>query len=110
MVNTAEIIAAGQFDPDSTPGNNIASEDDQDSALPVQPLEKEPITSATAPGSLQNSPPIESQNSPTELVASASSPIAVVKLATEFGSLMWLYALGLGLILIAGGIFLTSRS
>ena len=30
--NTAEIIAADQFDPNSTPGNGVASEDDQDSA------------------------------------------------------------------------------
>lgn len=29
LVNTAEITAAGQPDPDSTPGNNIATEDDQ---------------------------------------------------------------------------------
>ena len=31
--NSAEIIASSQFDPDSTPDNNIASEDDQASAL-----------------------------------------------------------------------------
>lgn len=30
-VNTAEIIAVEQFDPDSTPGNDVATEDDQDS-------------------------------------------------------------------------------
>ncbi len=28
-INAAELIAADQFDPDSTPGNNIATEDDQ---------------------------------------------------------------------------------
>ncbi|MFD2940004.1 PKD domain-containing protein [Flavobacterium notoginsengisoli] len=31
-VNNAEIIASDQFDPDSTPNNNIATEDDQDDA------------------------------------------------------------------------------
>lgn len=31
-VNNAEIIASDQFDPDSTPNNNIATEDDQDNA------------------------------------------------------------------------------
>lgn len=31
-VNNAEIIASNQFDPDSTPNNNIATEDDQDDA------------------------------------------------------------------------------
>ncbi|QDT08378.1 Large cysteine-rich periplasmic protein omcB precursor [Planctomycetes bacterium K23_9] len=31
-VNTAEILTSSQFDPDSTPGNNDPSEDDQDSA------------------------------------------------------------------------------
>ncbi len=28
-INAAEVIAADQFDPDSTPGNNVATEDDQ---------------------------------------------------------------------------------
>ncbi|QDT07547.1 hypothetical protein K227x_59750 [Rubripirellula lacrimiformis] len=32
ITNTAEVIEADQFDPDSTPGNDIPSEDDQDSA------------------------------------------------------------------------------
>ncbi|RED26821.1 putative repeat protein (TIGR01451 family)/gliding motility-associated-like protein [Flavobacterium cutihirudinis] len=31
-VNSAEVIASDQFDPDSTPNNGIATEDDQDSA------------------------------------------------------------------------------
>ena len=31
--NSAEIIASSQVDPDSTPNNNIPSEDDQASAL-----------------------------------------------------------------------------
>ena len=30
-VNTAEVIASSQYDPDSTPGNNDPAEDDQDS-------------------------------------------------------------------------------
>ena len=32
VTNTAEIVASDQFDPDSTPGNSLATEDDQDSA------------------------------------------------------------------------------
>ncbi len=32
ITNTGEIISADQFDPDSTPNNNVPSEDDQDSA------------------------------------------------------------------------------
>jgi len=32
LTNVAEITAADQFDPDSTPGNNVPAEDDQDSA------------------------------------------------------------------------------
>jgi uncharacterized repeat protein (TIGR01451 family) len=31
-VNTAQVTAADQYDPDSTPNNNVPSEDDQDSA------------------------------------------------------------------------------
>jgi hypothetical protein len=31
-INSAEVIAADQFDPDSTPNNDIAAEDDQDQA------------------------------------------------------------------------------
>ena len=31
LINTAQVVAADQFDPDSTPNNGIASEDDQDS-------------------------------------------------------------------------------
>ena len=37
LTNTAEVFAADQFDPDSTPGNLIAGEDDQSSAV-VTPL------------------------------------------------------------------------
>ena len=32
IINTAEVTASSVFDPDSTPGNGIATEDDQDSA------------------------------------------------------------------------------
>lgn len=37
-INTAEIIASSQFDPDSTPGNNDPTEDDQDSVSLVPQL------------------------------------------------------------------------
>lgn len=33
--NTAELIALDTFDPDSTPNNNLSSEDDQDTVVPV---------------------------------------------------------------------------
>ncbi|MCL6267061.1 PKD domain-containing protein [Flagellimonas myxillae] len=33
--NTAELIALDTFDPDSTPNNNLGSEDDQDTVVPV---------------------------------------------------------------------------
>ncbi|WP_192938325.1 gliding motility-associated C-terminal domain-containing protein [Flagellimonas hadalis] len=33
--NTAELIALDTYDPDSTPNNNLGSEDDQDAVLPV---------------------------------------------------------------------------
>ncbi len=33
LENIAEVIAADQFDPDSTPGNNVPEEDDQDSVI-----------------------------------------------------------------------------
>nr|WP_299342457.1 gliding motility-associated C-terminal domain-containing protein [Allomuricauda sp.] len=33
--NTAELIAMDTFDPDSTPNNNLISEDDQDSVVPI---------------------------------------------------------------------------
>ncbi|TWU58492.1 Large cysteine-rich periplasmic protein omcB precursor [Rubripirellula tenax] len=36
--NTARITAAGQFDPDSTPGNNVETEDDQDSVTVTPPV------------------------------------------------------------------------
>ncbi len=36
--NTAEIVESSQFDPDSTPGNNVESEDDQDSVTFIPEL------------------------------------------------------------------------
>jgi uncharacterized repeat protein (TIGR01451 family) len=33
LTNTAEVFASDQWDPDSTPNNNVASEDDQDSQI-----------------------------------------------------------------------------
>ncbi|TWU57755.1 DUF11 domain-containing protein [Rubripirellula reticaptiva] len=36
--NTARITAAGQFDPDSTPGNNVETEDDQASVTVTPPV------------------------------------------------------------------------
>lgn len=35
--NTVQVAAAAQYDPDSTPGNNVPTEDDQDDAI-VEPL------------------------------------------------------------------------
>ncbi|MEQ9550892.1 MAG: hypothetical protein RIM23_14905 [Coleofasciculus sp. G3-WIS-01] len=40
VVNRAQVIASDRPDPDSTPGNNIAGEDDQDSAaIPLQSVD-----------------------------------------------------------------------
>ncbi len=36
--NTAQVTAADQVDPDSTPGNNVAGEDDQDSVIVTPPI------------------------------------------------------------------------
>lgn len=103
MANTAEIIAVDQFDPDSTPGNGLESEDDQDSA----PLEISLETISVAQH--DNSLPTQSDDETvtTSVSDSTSTP---EPLLNTFGGLNWLYALGLGLLLILGGVFLTNRS
>lgn len=52
-VNTAEVVSADQSDPDSTPGNNVPAEDDQDTAE-VQPQQIDLFLNKTVSNSSPN--------------------------------------------------------
>ena len=93
LTNTAEIAAANPFDPDSTPGNAVEGEDDQDSVSIVASLQSAPTT----------------QSNDLAAPVSASMP-ASESLLGGVGLLSWLCALGVGVILILIGMFLARRA
>lgn len=93
ITNNVEIMAAHPSDPDSTPGNGFESEDDWTSL---------------AIGVLETSPSYQSDSDTLRLVSASTG--ASVSLLGWTGSLSWLYALCLGLILILSGIYLVHRA
>lgn len=102
LTSTTEIIAVDQFDPDSTPGNGLAGEDDL-ARVTVAAIRKTPAK----PQAEHSEPTKAGQPAPVQIDDSPSGPGIFFDL---FGSLKWLYALGLGLLLILAGVFLTNRS
>ena len=95
VTNTAEIVAADQPDPDSTPGNGQAGEDD--------------LASAAVSARPDSSPAAEAEKD--DRLISADSALALSPPAAgEQISFYWLYALILGLLLALLGLFLINRA
>jgi uncharacterized repeat protein (TIGR01451 family) len=102
LLNTAQISTVDQFDPDSTPGNDLAGEDDQDSAG----VEVSRIAASTAADGGQSEPDESQATSKASPDAAAGSG----SILSALGSLSWLYVLILAALLVLIGIILTKRS
>jgi uncharacterized repeat protein (TIGR01451 family) len=96
ITNSAEVITAFQVDPDSTPGNGLEGEDDQDN---VQVVVSSDISATTQPWS----------NS-TMLASTSGDDSRLLALTRNVSLLYWVYALILGIILIVIGLFLVNRA
>jgi uncharacterized repeat protein (TIGR01451 family) len=96
ITNTTEIIAADQFDPDSTPGNGLTHEDDQASVL---------ITVSAKPE--QASQP---HDNVAALTATAMPSSETPILSREMGLPFWFFGLIGGSALVLIGLFLVRRS
>ena len=68
-INTAEIISARQFDIDSTPGNNVAAEDD------IATAEVDPqVVDISVTGTVDNAEPLEGESIQITFTATNSGP------------------------------------
>jgi uncharacterized repeat protein (TIGR01451 family) len=93
---TAEVIAADQFDPDSTPDNTLATEDDQ-ASVTITPL-AEPALAA------------QNRSDLVDLETTPPQAQETLALSNEAGWLYWLYALIVGTVLVFVGVQLVHRS
>lgn len=96
VTNIAEITAAYPADPDSKPGNGLEGEDDRATTS----IEALSVTSPVAPSD---------NNASSRTLVSASVP-ASESFLDGLGSVAWLVALCLGLILILVGIIFLNRA
>jgi uncharacterized repeat protein (TIGR01451 family) len=104
MTNTVQVSGVDQFDPDSKPGNSLEQEDDQDT---VQ-IE---VASELASIKISDTGPAPQPDDPTTTTETPSSPTTIPEsILGIFGSLNWMYALIVGLLVIVIGLILTNRS
>jgi len=95
----AEVVAMQQVDPDSTPNNQLETEDDL-SSITITAAPEAPLA-----GEDEAEPALRLNDNSPAAPATGSFPFF-----TLLGSIGWLYALGIAVVLIASGIFLVYRA
>jgi uncharacterized repeat protein (TIGR01451 family) len=88
--NSAEVTAADQFDPDSTPGNGVSTEDDQDIVIVTVTLAVDPgRSSVTASPSVVTADGVTTSTITITLLDGAGNPVSgkTVTIATDRGGI-----------------------
>ena len=99
VTGDAEVYGVAQFDPDSTPNNDLELEDDQDTLSLIAEIGAVPVVQAE-----------ENDGAGSPAVTTSESEIDSSALADQTGTLYWLLALAGGVMFVFVGWFLVRRS